>query len=110
MPPPKKRKIAVVDLTGDGQGRKTPRTSGSQRLGSSQEVIDLSQDVPSTQAELEDERNATELVDSSQGLDDNAYASYVLYGNYRLKFVCALPVHSIIAFIHQAYSTQKLSE
>lgn len=86
MPPTGKRKIDVVDLTSDDNSRKAIRTpaadSRGQRLGSSQDFIDLSQAELSTQAELEDERNATELVDSTQGIDDDAYSSYVLYGNY----------------------------
>lgn len=92
MAPAGKRKIEVVDLTSDDQSRKTPRIpaadSRSQRFGYRQDFIDLSQAEPSTQAELEDERNATELVDSTQGIDDETYTSSVRYGNYHLESIC----------------------
>lgn len=83
---PHKRKRSLIDLT-EGYNRvqksQKPNTTdgnASQTFGARQEPIDLTQAEPSTQAELDDERIATELVDSTQGLDEAAYVTYELYG------------------------------
>ncbi|WEW56604.1 DEAD-like helicase [Emydomyces testavorans] len=96
----KRKAPTVVDLTEDdddmvarsAQARSAPRpyvpspVSG-QQFNSVYDTISLSEGVPSTQAELEEEANAAALVDSSQEFDDSAYASFELYGILPHKIV-----------------------
>lgn len=83
-----KRKAAeVIDLTNDdeeepaAQARSAPRPHlSSQSSSRSADFIPLSQGLPSTQAELDEETNAAAIADNSQELDDSVYTSYELYG------------------------------
>ncbi|KAI2092166.1 hypothetical protein LOZ36_000626 [Ophidiomyces ophidiicola] len=101
-PAPKtgKRKLpGAIDLTQDNdyvtriaQARSAPKPYAPDRaayeqLTAPRELIPLSQGIPSTQAELDEEANAAAFVDSSQEFDDSSYLSFELYGIVSNKIV-----------------------
>ncbi|KKZ66165.1 hypothetical protein EMCG_01142 [[Emmonsia] crescens] len=86
-----KRKIEFIDLTDSSdQPRKEARSAHSTSVGyriaaPPRDIISFSQ-VGGTQAD-EDERGASELVDASQGVDEDAFASFQLYDTLPTKVV-----------------------
>lgn len=83
---PSKRGPEAIDLTnGYDDPRKTARVNDSnfipgRRFGAPEEYVSLNEAPLSTQAELDDERGAAEMVDSTEGLNEEAYSSFQLYG------------------------------
>ncbi|EFW16478.1 hypothetical protein D8B26_005802 [Coccidioides posadasii str. Silveira] len=88
----KRKPPALIDLTADdddevalsSQARSAPRQyvpsqTLSQPALPPENFLSLSQRLPDTQAELEEEANAAAVVESSQELDDSAYSDFELY-------------------------------
>ncbi|PGH23389.1 hypothetical protein AJ80_02499 [Polytolypa hystricis UAMH7299] len=88
----RKREAKYVDLTNDDRvARKAPRVNPTpappQRYyGDAPDYIPLSQ-PGSSFLEIDDETGAAEIIDSTQGADEDAYTSYRLYGNLSTKIV-----------------------
>ncbi|TPX23468.1 hypothetical protein DIZ76_012800 [Coccidioides immitis] len=96
----KRKAPALIDLTADdddevalsSQARSAPRQyvpsqTLSQPALPPENFLSLSQRLPDTQAELEEEANAAAVVESSQELDDSAYSDFELYGTLLHKIV-----------------------
>ncbi|KMU90685.1 DNA repair protein RAD5 [Coccidioides immitis H538.4] len=92
----KRKAPALIDLTADdddevalsSQARSAPRQyvpsqTLSQPALPPENFLSLSQRLPDTQAELEEEANAAAVVESSQELDDSAYSDFQLYVGVR---------------------------
>ncbi|EEQ34068.1 putative RING-type E3 ubiquitin transferase [Microsporum canis] len=86
-----KRRIGLVDLTGDSPlspSRKSSKApTDGQQLRASQNSIDIAQGEPSTQMERDEELNAMQTAQDSQDLDDVAYLTSELYGHLQTKIV-----------------------
>lgn len=105
-----KRKIEFIDLTDSSdQPRKEARSAHSTSVGCRiaappRDIVSFSQ-VGGTQAD-EDERGASELVDASQGIDEDAFASFQLYGIYYDMSLCMLSAQLLTVKRHTPHKSR----